>query len=103
MSFATHRHSVIVDVETNPARTIPHIPVWEKGDRQDGIFSRSDFRWDSAQSTSVATTSGTMYDGRTLLYYASKRDCDVCLIRAKGCTTTDARKIPRDLHEDGGR
>jgi hypothetical protein len=24
----------------------PHIPVWEKSDRQDGIFSRSDFRWD---------------------------------------------------------
>jgi hypothetical protein len=24
----------------------PHIPVWEKGDRQDCIISRSDFRWD---------------------------------------------------------
>src|ERR1700730_11854710 len=36
----------------------------------------------------------------TLLYRASKRDCDVCSIRAKCCTTADARKIPRDLHED---
>ena len=27
-------------------RIIPHIPVWEKSDRQDGIFSRSDFHWD---------------------------------------------------------
>ena len=27
-------------------KIIPHIPVWEKGDRQDGIFARSDFRWD---------------------------------------------------------
>src|SRR5208282_2668800 len=27
-------------------KIIPHIPVWEKSDRQDGIFSRSDFRWD---------------------------------------------------------
>jgi hypothetical protein len=25
---------------------------------------------------------------------------DVCPIRAKCCTTADARKIPRDLHED---
>src|SRR5262252_1913483 len=25
-------------------KVIPHIPVWEKSDRQDGIFSRSDFR-----------------------------------------------------------
>ena len=29
-----------------------------------------------------------------------KRDCDVCPIRAKCCTTAEARKIPRDLHED---
>jgi hypothetical protein len=41
-----------------------------------------------------------VHDGRTLLYRASKRDCDVCPIRAKCCTTADARKIPRDLHED---
>src|ERR1700760_4895787 len=27
-------------------KIIPHIPVWEKSDRHDGIFSRSDFRWD---------------------------------------------------------
>jgi transposase len=84
----------------------PHIPVWEKSDRQDGIFSRSDFRWDSKRSVYVCPnnkllrTSGTVHDGRTLLYRASKRDCDVCPIRAKCCTTADARKIPRDLHED---
>jgi len=27
-------------------KIIPHIPVWEKSDRQDGIFSHSDFHWD---------------------------------------------------------
>jgi hypothetical protein len=48
----------------------------------------------------AAPASGTVHDGRTLLYRASKRDCDVCPIRAKCCTTADARKIPRDLHED---
>jgi hypothetical protein len=41
-----------------------------------------------------------VHDGRTPLYRASKRDFDVCPIRAKCCTTADARKIPRDLHED---
>ena len=41
-----------------------------------------------------------MHDGRTLLYRASKHDCDVCPIRGKCCTTDQARKIPRDLHED---
>jgi transposase len=85
---------------------IPHIPVWEKSDRQDGIFSRSDFRWDSKRDAYICPngkllrTSGTVHDGRTVLHRASKRDCDVCPIRAKCCTTADARKIPRDFHED---
>jgi hypothetical protein len=28
-------------------KIIPNIPVWEKRDRKDGIFSRSDSHWDS--------------------------------------------------------
>lgn len=84
----------------------PHIPVWEMSDRKDGIFSRSDFRWDSKRGVYICPngkllrTSGTVHDGRTLLYRASKHDCDNCPIRAKCCTTDQARKIPRDLHED---
>ena len=87
-------------------KIIPHIPVWEKSDRQDGIFSRSDFRWDKKRGVYVCPngkllrTSGTVHEGRTLLYRASKRDCHVCPIRAKCCTSLDARRIPRDLHED---
>jgi len=61
-------------------KIIPHIPVWEKSDRQDGIFSRSDFRWDRKRGVYICPngkllqTSGTVHDGRTLLYRASKRD-----------------------------
>src|ERR1700674_3303214 len=64
-------------------KIIPHIPVWEKSDRQDGIFSRSDFHWDRKRgayicpSGKLLQTSGTVHDGRTLLYRASKRDCDI--------------------------
>lgn len=87
-------------------KIIPHIPVWEMGDRQDGIFARSDFRWDSKRGVYICPngkrlrTTGTVHDGHTLLYRATKHDCDVCPIRAKCCTTAQARKIPRDLHED---
>jgi transposase len=87
-------------------KIIPHIPVWEMSDRQDGILSRSDFRWDGKRGLYICPngkllrTSGTVHDGRTLLYRASKHDCDVCPIRTKCCTTAHARKIPRDLHED---
>src|SRR4029079_3075654 len=48
----------------------------------------------------VLRTSGTIHGGRTLLYRASKLDCDVCLLKAKCCPKEPARKIPRDLHED---
>src|SRR5262245_34368696 len=51
-------------------KIIPHIPVWEMSDRQDGIFSRSDFRWDRKRGAYICPngkllkTSGTVHDGR---------------------------------------
>jgi transposase len=84
----------------------PHIPVRDKSDRDDGTFSRSDLRWDKrgghyiCPNGKVLRTSGTIHGGRTLLYRASKLDCDVCLLKAKCCPKEPARKIPRDLHED---
>jgi transposase len=84
----------------------PHIPVRDKSDRDDGTFSRSDFRWDKRRghyicpNGKVLRTSGTIHGGRTLLYRASKLDCDVCLLKAKCCPKEPARKIPRDLRED---
>jgi transposase len=84
----------------------PHIPVRDKSDRDDGTFSRSDFHWDKRRghyicpNGKVLRTSGTVHSGRTLLYRASKLDCDVCPFKAKCCPKEPARKIPRDLHED---
>jgi hypothetical protein len=87
-------------------RITPHIPVWERSERADGIFSRADFIWDKRHGHYICPngkplrTSGTVHDGRTLLYRASKRDCDVCPLRSRCRTRAEARKIPRDLHED---
>ena len=83
----------------------PHIPVWDKSAREDGTFSRSDFRWDKRRgvytcpNNKVLHTSGTVHDGRTLLYRASKLDCDICALKMRCCPKEPARKIPRDLHE----
>jgi transposase len=69
----------------------PHIPVWDKSTREDGILSRSDFRWDKRRgvyicpANKVLHTSGTVHDGRTLFYRASKLDCDVCELKARCC------------------
>ncbi len=84
----------------------PHIPVWDKSEREDGIFSRSDFIWDKKRGVYICPngkllrTTGTVHDGNTLRYRASKRDCNACPLRANCCTTAEARTIPRDLHED---
>src|SRR5215467_14494891 len=84
----------------------PHIPVRDASERDDGTFSRSDFRWDKRRgvyicpNNKVLHTSGTAHDGRTLLYRASKLDCDVCPLKARCCPNQLARKIPRDVHED---
>lgn len=83
----------------------PHIPVWDKSARDDGTLSRSDFRWDKRRgiyicpNNKVLHTSGTVHEGRTLLYRASKLDCDVCALKMQCCPKEPARKVPRDLHE----
>jgi transposase len=84
----------------------PHIPVWDKSARSDGTFSRADFVFDPSgnfyvcPSGKLLHTTGTVIDGGTLRYRASKRDCDVCTLKMQCCPNMPARQIPRDLHED---
>ena len=84
----------------------PHIPVFDKSKRDDGTFSRSDFRYDStddiyhfAPAESGLEQAGTVHEGKTLLYRASKLDCDVCPLKPQCCPKEPSRKIPRDIHE----
>ena len=68
-------------------------------------FSRSDFRYDPAGDVyhcpggKQLGTSGTVHEGKTLLYRASKLDCDVCPLKSQCCPKEPSRKIPRDIHE----
>jgi transposase len=84
----------------------PHIPVIDKSGRKDGSFSRADFRFDAEHNVYICPngkalkTTGKAHGGRTLLYRASKRDCDRCALKQKCCSNTLARKIPRDIDED---
>jgi hypothetical protein len=38
-------------------------------------------------------------DGTTLLYRASKYDCDACPLKHRCCPKEPARKVPRSIHE----
>src|SRR6201981_2937803 len=84
----------------------PHIPVFDKSKRDDGTFSRSDFRYDPTSDVyhcpagKTLTTTGTLVNGgTTLLYLARKHDVDGCKLRAQCCPKLPFRKIPRDQHE----
>ena len=84
----------------------PHIPVFDRSKRDDGTFSRSDFRYDPTSDVyrcpagKTLTTTGTLVnDGTTLLYLARKHDCDGCELKALCCPKVPFRKIPRDIHE----
>ena len=86
----------------------PHIPVFDKSNRQDGTFSRDDFTYDHQGDVyfcpggKMLTCKGTIVnDGATLLYRASKYDCNLCALKSRCCPNTPARKIPRSIHEGG--
>src|SRR3954471_9518169 len=84
----------------------PHIPVRDASERDDGCFSRSDFRWDRRRgvyvcpNNKVLHTTGRVHEGYMLRYRASKFDCDVCALKMQCCPNIPARQFPRDLHED---
>jgi transposase len=84
----------------------PHIPVIDKSNREDGTFSREDFRYNETNDAYVCpagkslTTTGTIVnDGTTLLYRGSKGDCALCPSKARCCPNTPVRKIPRSIYE----
>jgi transposase len=84
----------------------PHIPVFDKSGRADGTFSREDFAYDQQSDVyicpagKVLTSTGTLVnDGTTLLYRASKHDCDACELKPRCCPKMPSRKVPRSIHE----
>lgn len=83
----------------------PHIPVWDKSERDDGSLSRSDFIFDAEANHYVCrggkflSTTGTVTSDDTVLYRASKFDCEGCALKPKCCPNTPSRKIPRSIHE----
>jgi transposase len=91
----------------------PHIPVFDKSERTDGTFSRSDFTYDRSadayvcpagkqlrQRQRVYKTPRPLVDEDGMMRYrASKLDCDACSLKPRCCPNAPARKIPRSIHE----
>jgi transposase len=84
----------------------PHIPVIDKSKREDGTFSREDFRFDKERNVYVCpanktlTTTGTVLkDEETLRYLATTSDCRACPLKLRCCPKEPFRRIPRSIYE----
>lgn len=83
----------------------PQIPVWERYEPTDGMFSRRDFTYEAERDIYLCpngrplSTSGTIHDGRVRNYLSRPADCRTCELKAQ-CTRAPFRKIARDINEE---
>src|SRR6187431_1233836 len=87
------------------AGIIPHIPVWDKSRRDDGTFSRSEFKFDSRRNVYICpagaslTTSGRVHSDHAIRYFASVPRCRECPLKQRCCPNMPERRIVRDINE----
>ena len=94
-------------------RIEPHVPVWDKTQRDDETLSSSDFEWDR-QRNEYRCPQGQplrsewrafkrlrthITQANTIIYHASQAACSQCPIKARCCPNTPRRKITRSIHE----
>jgi len=90
----------------NEKNIVPHIPVIDKSEREDGTLSRSDFTFDKDRNVYVCPegkllrTTGRINDGEMIFYRATTMDCGPCRLKAKCCPKSPQRRIPRSIYED---
>jgi transposase len=91
----------------------PHVPVWDKGKRTDGTFSRSDFIFDEHNDQYICPNGKLLKRHRRnfkvprtgvtksneIKYRASKLDCAACPLKEQCCPNVELRKVVRSIHE----
>jgi len=92
----------------------PHVPLWDKGERDDGTFSRSDFVFDAGSNTftcpggmrlqqyryrNFAQERSGITKANTRIYRASKADCGSCGLKQQCCPGQPMRKVMTSIHE----
>jgi transposase len=91
----------------------PHVPVWDKTERQDQTLSSAEFQWDEQaeqyrcpqghalrrQWRAFKSLRTHITKANTIIYRSSQSDCATCPIKARCCPNTPIRKIARSVHE----
>jgi hypothetical protein len=91
----------------------PHVPVWDKTERNDGTLSSNDFQWHEEANEyrcpeghalrsnwrpfKNVRTHITKAD--TIIYRSSQAGCAACPMKERCCPNTPFRKITRSIHE----
>jgi DDE family transposase len=84
----------------------PHIPVWDKSDREDGTFSRSDFTFDRERNVYICPagkllkTTGNVGSDHMMRYRALKGECGACPLKPQCCPNSPSRDVKRNVNED---
>ena len=91
----------------------PHVPVWDKGEQDDGTFSRSDFVFDEANDRYTCPNgkalrrfwrnytvprTGITQSGE-IKYRSRKTDCAACPMKQQCCPNTEIRTVTRSIYE----
>ena len=91
----------------------PHVPVWDKTQRNDDTLSSSEFEWDE-QTGEYRCPQGQplrsewrafkrprthITQANTVIYRANQAACGKCPLKARCCPNTPGRKIARSIHE----
>ena len=91
----------------------PHVPVWDRTQRDDGTLSSSDFQWNEEadeyrcpqghalrkQWRLFKNERTHITQADTIIYRASQHDCANCPMKQRCCPNTPVRKIARSIHE----
>jgi transposase len=91
----------------------PHVPVWDRTQRDDGTLSSGDFQWNEEadeyrcpqghalrkQWRAFKNERTHITQADTIIYRASQHDCVNCPLKQRCCPNTPMRKIARSIHE----
>lgn len=98
----------------NEKQIEPHVPVWDKTERQDGTLSSNEFEWNE-QANEYRCPAGKALRSNwrpfknprthitkkdTTIFRSTQRDCAGCPLKNRCCPNTPIRKIARSIHED---
>ena len=95
-------------------KILPFIPVFDKSERKDGTWSRSDFTWDPDNDRYLCPEDKVLKRTRQYhkdprnkqprtgrrKYRASKMVCSICPSKQKCCPKVDARSVTREQFEE---